>query len=33
MGGTLPQPVNEPNVLGVRWPKIVKLCLDEKKGG
>ena len=33
MGGILPQLINEPNILGVSWSKIVKLCLDKKKGG
>ena len=33
MGGILPQLINEPNILGVRWSKIVKLCLDKKKSG
>ena len=33
MGGILPQLINEPNILGVKWSKIVKLCLDKKKSG
>ena len=33
MGGILPQLINEPNILGIKWSKIVKLCLDKKKSG